>query len=95
MYHHVVNCSHPYCCEPATYKVASLWSEGSFSELKTFGFACSEHLGDVYQDAEDRSRDYTRRPGEATEELAIYRLELGKRDRHLKRLRELEQNYRT
>jgi hypothetical protein len=95
MYHHVVTCSHPRCSERAAFKVASRWSEGSFSELKTFGFACSEHLGAVYQNAEERCLDYRLRPGEATEEISIYRLEPGKRDRHLERLRELEENYHS
>src|SRR5262245_59036079 len=36
----VVSCSMSDCAEPATYKVAAPWSDGSFSELKTFGFAC-------------------------------------------------------
>ena len=95
MYRHVVNCSHPYCGEPATYKVASRWSDGTFSELKTFGFACSEHLGQVFQDAEERCLDYTLCPGEVIEEIAIYRFEPGKRDRLLQRLWGLEENYRT
>lgn len=89
-----VPCSHSNCSEPAVYKLASRWSDGTFAELKTFGFACSEHLGQVFRDAEARSRDYAPGPGEVIEEIAIYRFESGKRDRQLQRLWGLEENYR-
>ena len=95
MYSHGVNCSHPYCSDSATYKVAAHWSHGTFAELKTYGFACSDHVGEVFQEAENRRLDYTLRPGEVIEEVAIYRFEPGKRDRQLQRLRGLEENYRT
>jgi len=95
MYSHGVNCSHPCCSDSATYKVAAHWSHGTFAELKTYGFACSDHVGEVFQEAENRRLDYTLRPGEVIEELAIYRFEPGKRDRQLQRLRGLEENYRT
>jgi|SRR5208282_14604 len=95
MYSHDVNCTHPYCSDLATYKVAARWSDGRFAELKTYGFACSDHLGEVFQEAENRRLDYTLCPGEVTEEMAIYRFEPGKRDRQLKRLWDLEENYRT
>jgi hypothetical protein len=95
MYNHDLNCSHPYCSDSATYKVAARWSYGSFAELKTYGFACSDHLGEVFQEAENRHLDYTLLPDEVTEELAIYRFEPGKRDRQLHRLRDLEESYRT
>jgi hypothetical protein len=94
MYHNVVLCSHPRCSEPAGYKIAARWSDGSFAELKTYGFACSDHLGEVFQDAENRRLDYTLCPGEVIEEIAIYRFEPGKRDRQLQRLWGLEENYR-
>jgi hypothetical protein len=95
MYAHEVLCSHHYCSEPAIYKIASRWSDGTFSELKTFGFACSDHLGELFRDAEDRRLDYTLCPGEVIEEIAIYRFESGKRDRQLQRLWGLEENYRA
>jgi hypothetical protein len=91
----VVRCSLPHCEEPATYKVAAVWSVGSFSELKTYGFACSDHLGRVFREAEQRHSDYQPAPGETIEEIAIYRFEQGKRDRQLQRLWGLEENYRS
>lgn len=91
----VVPCSFPACTAPSAYKIAARWSDGSFAELKTYGFACSEHIGQVFRDAECRHTDYPRGPGETIEELAIYRYETGKRDRQLQRLWGLEENYRT
>jgi hypothetical protein len=90
-----VRCSVPECREPASYKIASPWSDGSFSELKTYGFACSNHLGQVFRAAEARQSDYPPSTGEAVEELAIFRYEQGKRDRQLQRLWGLEENYRS
>lgn len=91
---HIV-CSLSHCNEPAVYKIAAHWSDGSFSELKSYGFACSDHLGPVFRQAEGRRQDYEPRPGEAVEEIALYKFEQGKRDRQLQRLWGLEENYRT
>lgn len=95
MYSHDVNCTHPFCSASATYKVAARWSDGRFAELKTYGFACSDHLGEVFQEAESRRVDYPLSPGEVIQEMAIYRFQAGMRDRQLQRLRALEENYRT
>jgi hypothetical protein len=83
------------CREPASYKIAAPWSDGSFSELKTYGFACSNHLGAVFRGAEARKGEYSPAPGETVEEIAIFRYEQGKRDRQLQRLWGLEENYRS
>jgi hypothetical protein len=91
----IVRCSLPRCHEPAAYKIAAQWSDGSFTELKSYGFACSDHLGPVFREAEGRREDYETRPGEALEEIAIYKYEQGRRDRQLQRLWGLEENYRS
>jgi hypothetical protein len=91
----VVRCDLPGCTSPAAYKIAAHWSDGSFSELKTYGFACSDHLGAVFREAEQRREDYRTTPGETLEEIAIYKFEHGKRDRQLQRLWGLEENYRS
>jgi hypothetical protein len=91
----IVRCSMSGCHELATYKIAAPWSDGSFSELKTYGHACSDHLGCVFRDAEQRREAYQPTPGEVVEEIGIYRYEQGKRDRQLQRLWGLEENYRT
>ncbi|MDG3006464.1 hypothetical protein [Paludisphaera mucosa] len=95
MTRHAVQCSFEGCPEAASYKIAARWSDGSFAELKTYGFACSDHLGPVFRQAERRLQDYQAAPNEIVEELAIYRYETGKRDRQLQRLWGLEDNYRT
>jgi hypothetical protein len=91
----VVRCSLEGCREFAAYKIAAPWSDGSFSELKSYGFACSDHLGAVFREAEQRRMDYRPAPGETTEEISIYKYEQGKRDRQLQRLWGLEENYRS
>jgi hypothetical protein len=91
----IVRCSMGDCEEPATYKLAAPWSDGTFSELKTYGHACSDHLGAVFRDAEMRREAYHPTPGETVEEIGIYRYEQGKRDHQLQRLWGLEENYRT
>jgi hypothetical protein len=91
----VIPCSQPDCRVPAAYKIAARWSDGHLAELKTYGFACSEHLGAIFRDSEQRRSNYISAPGESIEELAIYRHEPGKRDRFLQRLWGLEENYRS
>ena len=82
----IVRCGISRCGEPASYKIAAPWIDGAFTELKTYGHACSEHLGDVFREAEVRRSAYRPAPGEAIEQLGIYRYEQGKRDRQLQRL---------
>lgn len=91
----IVRCTSEGCSEPATYKVAALWSDGSFSELKSYGYACVDHIGPMFRDSEKRRLHYVPSPGEKLEEIGIYRYEQGKRDRLLQRLWGLEENYRS
>ncbi|HEU5115652.1 MAG TPA: hypothetical protein VFT74_03165 [Isosphaeraceae bacterium] len=91
----VVRCSLDGCQEPAAYKIAAPWSGGRFTELKTYGHACPDHLGAVFRQSESRQQSYTAAPGESTEEIGIYKYEQGKRDRQLQRLWGLEENYRA
>jgi len=91
----MVHCSQENCRQPAAYKIAARWSDGRVAELKTYGFACSDHVGPVFHDSEARWREYTAAPGETIEEIAIYLYEPGKRDRFLQRLWGLEENYRS
>lgn len=91
----VVRCGVPGCGQSASYKIAAPWSDGAFTELKTYGHACSDHLGVVFREAEQRREAYVPSPGETIEEMGIYRYEQGKRDRQLQRLWGLEENYRS
>jgi hypothetical protein len=91
----IVRCSLDGCREPAAYKIAAPWSGGRFTELKTYGHACPDHLGAVFRAAEGRQKSYAASPGESVEDLGIYKYEQGKRDRQLQRLWGLEENYRA
>ncbi len=91
----IVRCSLSNCHEPAAYKIAAQWSNGSFTELKSYGYACSDHLGPVFRQAEDRREEYEPTEAETLEEIAIYKYEQGRRDRQLQRLWGLEENYRS
>jgi hypothetical protein len=95
MYSHEVKCTYPYCADVARYKVAARWSDGRFAELKAYGFACTDHLGEVLQEARNRRLHCRLCLGEVIEEMAIYRFESGKQDRQLQRLRGLKENQRT
>ncbi len=92
---HEIPCSYPDCRAPAAYKIAARWSDGHLAELKTYGFACSDHIGSVFRESEQRRVDHVPSPGESIEELAIYKYEAGRRDRFLQRLWGLEDNYRS
>ncbi len=48
----VVQCSQTDCREPAAYKIAARWSDGRVAELKTYAFACQDHVGVVFRDSE-------------------------------------------
>jgi hypothetical protein len=90
----VVRCSRPECREPATYKVAALWSDRRFPELKTYGFACADHVEDVFRDAEARWLAYQPDPDERLQEVGIYCFEPGRSDHDLERDRALEESLR-
>ncbi|MDR3633895.1 MAG: hypothetical protein P4L84_08830 [Isosphaeraceae bacterium] len=91
----IVRCNLDGCRAPAAYKIAATWSDGSLSELKSYGFTCADHLGPVFREAEQRHLRYHPASGENVEELGIYKYEQGKRDRALQRLWGLEENYRS
>ena len=90
-----VRCSWHDCEEPAVYKIAAPWSDGRFSELKTYGFACVDHLKDVLRGAEARWLDYEPVKGEVVQDIAIYRYEAGKSDRQLQRDEDIEDSLRS
>lgn len=91
----IVRCSMPECEEAAVYKIAAPWGDGQFSELKTYGHACAEHLGPLFRAAEERRATYKPAPGESVEEIGIYRARNGWIGKQLERLWGLEENYRS
>ena len=74
------------CGEPATFKVAAPWSDQRFWELKTYGFACRDHVRDVLRSAEARWLDYEPVKGEVVGYLGMYEYEVGRKDRELIRV---------
>ena len=89
----VVRCMHPDCQEKAQYKIAALWSDGRFRELKSYGHACMEHFGELFREADERWIDTPRAPGETIESVGIYRFREGLRDALLERLWRLEETH--
>jgi hypothetical protein len=87
----VVRCSIRECGEPAVFKIAAPWTDGRFRELKTYGFACAEHVRDVVREAEVRWLDYEPVKGEAVHQIGVYRYEPGKLDRELQRDHDIEE----
>jgi hypothetical protein len=90
-----VRCFGHDCEEPAVYKIAAPWSDGRFSELKTYGFACADHLKDVLRSAEARWLDYEPVKGEVVQDIGIYHYEAGKKDRQLQRDEDIEDSLRS
>ena len=86
----IVRCDLIDCGEPASHKVAAYWSDGRFAELKTYGFACPDHVEAVCRKAEVRWLNYDPVPGEVVGGIAIYQYEEGKTDREFARDRDLE-----
>jgi len=86
MYEKVAACSMPECEAPATHKVAAVWSYGPFTELKTYGLACSDHPAPVLAGAQGRHKSYAFDPGETVEAIGLYRYERGKSDSELERV---------
>jgi hypothetical protein len=86
----VVRCSEPDCAAPACYKIAAPWTDGRYRELKTYGFACDEHVRDVLRSAEVRWLDYEPVRGESVYPIAIYRYQPGTRDSDLARDHDIE-----
>jgi hypothetical protein len=50
----VIRCSESACGEPATHKIGAPWKAGPCAELKTYGYACNEHVERVMEYAQSR-----------------------------------------
>jgi hypothetical protein len=86
----VVRCSMPGCGDPAAYKIAAPWRDEHHGGLKTYEFACTDHLAPLFRDAEVRWLEYEPVPEETVGELGIFRFVPCQGDRNLQRERELE-----
>jgi hypothetical protein len=90
-----VFCSVPDCGEAAEYKVAAPWYDELYRGLRTYGFACMEHLRVVFEDAEIRWLEYEAVTEERVEEIGVFRFEPCKGDSNLERDHELEMILRS
>ncbi len=90
-----VCCDHPGCRESVVYKIAAVWRDKRFRELKNYGFSCRDHVGDIFRGAEKRWQSWPRVEGEVVEEVGIYDFTPGQRDSQLERLWKLEESYRN
>lgn len=82
-------CSMPDCPDPAAYKIAAPWRGGGFSELKEYALSCPDHVAPTLAEARRRSRAYQYQlvEGEEVGEIGVYRLDDGRRDSQLERLK--------
>jgi hypothetical protein len=79
-------CSFRGCARPARYKIAAVWTDGKFRELKPYGLACEEHREEVVSDANLRRGALRLADEERVEEIGVYRLARGATDATLERL---------
>ena len=76
-------CSEIGCNQPAVYKVAAVWSDGTSRELKNYGLACSAHAESQSARAK-RHRDRLRlQDWETVGDVRLYRFDPDRRDKDL------------
>jgi hypothetical protein len=73
-------CSEAGCDQPAVYKIAAVWSDGTSRELKNYGLACSAHRESQTARAK-RHRDVLKlQDWETVGEVRLYRFDPDRRD---------------
>ena len=87
---YVIRCYAKGCSREAVYKIASRWSDGITSELKTYSLCCADCLRGQFHRSVEKQQACRLAAGETLEAPGIYRLEGGKHDPQLQRLREIE-----
>ena len=85
-----IRCYAKGCPHEASHKIASRWSDGITSELKTYSLCCAGCLPDVFRESCMRQATCRLAAGETLETPGIYHLRRGSRDRDLKRLLDIE-----
>ncbi len=71
------------CQRPAAYKIAAIWTDGVLTELKPYGLACPDHVGELFREVRLRHERCKLAPGESLGPLRIYLLCPGRRDSQL------------
>ncbi len=83
VFHYRPECHVAGCREPAVFKVAALWSDGTSRELKNYGLTCATHRARLLERARASSQDLHLAEGESVGPIQLYRLEEGRRDAEL------------
>lgn len=73
------------CSQPAQYKVAATWSDGTSFELKNYGLACAAHRDSQLAQARRRHEHLRLAQGETVGPVELYLLREGCRDTELTR----------
>ena len=73
-------CSAPACDQPALYKIAAAWSDGTSRELKNYGLACQDHSESQLDAARNRVRSLKLGDAESVGPVELYVLRTGCRD---------------
>jgi hypothetical protein len=87
-FHYRPSCSVRGCVEPASFKIAAAWSDGTSRELKNYGTVCAAHRAEELARARARRQGLKLAEGEAVGEVGLFQLVPGKHDRELPRLPE-------
>jgi hypothetical protein len=85
-FHYQPRCSAAHCDQPAVYKVAAPWSNGTSRELKNYGLACEAHRDSQLALAQLHRQGLKLAEGETVGQVGLYQLVSGKRDADLQRL---------
>ncbi len=89
-----VRCYHPGCEREAAFKLAARWSDGVTQELKTYALSCENCLKRLYASSAIRRAACRLASGETLEELGVYDLNRGERDRTLRRRPDIESQFK-
>jgi hypothetical protein len=79
-------CNAPDCREPAVYKIAAVWSDGTSRELKNYGLACEAHRVSQLERARGDHQGLRKAEGETVGPVELYLLREGCRDAELERV---------
>jgi hypothetical protein len=80
------DCSAIRCDQPAVYKIAATWSDGTGRELKNYGLACEAHQDSQLAAARRHHQAVRLSDGESVGPVELYVLQTGCRDAELRRL---------
>lgn len=83
MYHYTPVCDVESCDQPACYKVACRWGNGSQNELKNYGVYCSEHAWGQLEAARERQQQVHLGREEELGPVQLFELVEGRRDAEL------------